>query len=98
MEKIKRTILQAVTTGLTACTASTTGFCVIIVPDLDVTYHLKFGLKQVARDLGFFDAYIEYVPPIPPTPPPEPTITFYLEDDNGDIFTDNNSSNIFIYE
>jgi hypothetical protein len=93
MEKLKKTILQAVTTGLTACTASTTGFCHIIVPDLSVTYHMKIGLKQVARDLGFFDAYVEFVPPIPPVPPEPPTITFYLEDDNDDILIDNYNYN-----
>jgi hypothetical protein len=66
MEILKKTILQAVTTGLTACTGSTTGFCYIIIPDPDAVYHLKIGLKQVTYDLGFFDAYIE-----PPELPPD---------------------------
>jgi len=92
MEKLKKTILQALTTEVTS--SGTT----IIVPDLSITYHLKFGLKQTARDIGFFDAYIEFVPPIPPIPPEPPLITYFLEDDDGDVFTDNNNNNLFIYE
>jgi len=56
MEVIKKTILQAVTTGITACTG-TTGTCYVIIPDLSVTYHIKIGLIQEAIDLGFFDAF-----------------------------------------
>jgi len=53
MEVIKKTILQAVTTG-TTITGGT-----IIIPDLNVTYYLKIGLKQFSQDLGFFDSYPE---------------------------------------
>lgn len=65
MEVIKKIILQAVTTGLTACTG-TTGYCYIIIPDLTAVYHMKIGLKQDTLDVGFLDAYIE-----PETLPPE---------------------------
>jgi len=57
MEKIKKTILQAVTTGITACTG-TSGICHIIIPDLSAVYYFKIGLKQKAHDMGFFDAYV----------------------------------------
>ena len=56
MEKLKKTILQAVTTGITACTGTTTGICYIIIPDLTAVYHMKIGLKQESQDIGFFDA------------------------------------------
>jgi hypothetical protein len=56
MEVLKKTILQAVTTGITACTG-TTGTCYVIIPDLSVTYHLKIGLVQETIDLGFFDVF-----------------------------------------
>lgn len=92
MEILKKTILQAVTTGTTA-TGGT-----VITGDTTAVYYVKFGLKQVARDTGFFDAYIEFVPPIPPIPPEPPLVTFYLLDDDDERLTDNNSSNIFIYE
>lgn len=114
MEKIKKTILEAVTTGLTQgywnattnvpdiTTVTKTGYMwyvsvsgdtvlgnistwnvgewatkidngwgkvindvsgstgnTLIIPNLDVDYHIKIGLKQVNRDLGFFDAYSE---------------------------------------
>lgn len=91
MEKIKKIILQAVTTG-TTITGGT-----IIIPDLTAIYHLKIGLKQLAHDFGFFDAYVEYVPPIPPVPPAPPEITYYLTDDDGSIFTDDNN-NRFTYQ
>ena len=55
MEKIKKTILQAVTTGITTCT-NTTGTCHVIIPDTGATYQIKIGLKQTAHDMGFFDA------------------------------------------
>lgn len=58
MEVLKKTILQAVTTGITACTG-TTGTCYVIIPDLDAVYHLKIGLKQDNQDIGFFDTYVE---------------------------------------
>lgn len=49
MEVIKKTILQAVTTGTTS-----TG--IVIMPDLTKTYYFKFLLTQEAHDYGFFDA------------------------------------------
>lgn len=58
MEVLKKTILQAVTTGVTACTG-TTEICYVIIPDLSAVYHMKIGLKQEAHDFGFFDAYKE---------------------------------------
>lgn len=73
MEKIKKTILQAVTTGITACTG-TTGTCYVIIPDLDAVYHLKIGLKQDAQDIGFFDAYVP-TDEEGPTPPPSDILT-----------------------
>ncbi len=59
MEVLKKTILQAVTTGITACTG-TTGTCYVIIPDLNAVYYMKIGLKQDAHDLGFFDAFQSY--------------------------------------
>ena len=91
MEVIKKTILQAVTTGLTA---TTSGYSYIIIPDLTAVYYIKIGLKQTARDIGFFDAYVEPVEPTPPTPPVE---TYYLVDSVGNIFVDNNGDK-FIYQ
>lgn len=65
MEKLKKTILQAVTTGITACTG-TTGTCHIIIPDLTAVYHMKIGLKQEPQDIGFFDVSgTTYIPPPP---------------------------------
>jgi hypothetical protein len=32
---------------------------VLIIPDFSVNYYTKIGLKQSARDIGFFDAFIE---------------------------------------
>jgi len=58
MERIEREILQAVTTGVTACTG-TTGTCYVIIPDTGVTYQLVVGLKQDTRDIGFMDAFVE---------------------------------------
>lgn len=89
MEVIKKKILQAVTTGTTV-TGGT-----IIIPDLSVVYHLKIGLKQSGRDLGFMDAYVP--PPEPPEPPTPPVETFYLVDSNNNIFADNNGDR-FLYE
>lgn len=53
MEAIKKTVLQAVTTGTTA-----TGGTFIIIPDLSKIYYFKISLTQEARDLGFFEAYV----------------------------------------
>lgn len=53
MEYIKKTIQQAVTTGATTgCTN-----CAIIVPDLTVSYYIKFCLTSDDHDFGFFDVY-----------------------------------------
>ena len=91
MEKIKKTILQMVTTG------ETTGGKIIIVPILspDYYYRFKIGLKQHPQDIGFFDAFTEPIPPEPPVPPGPPT--FYLLDSASNQFVDNNGDN-FIYE
>lgn len=58
MEVLKKTILQAVTTGTTEYN-DTTGTHYVIIPDLDAVYHIKIGLKQSSRDIGFFDSYNE---------------------------------------
>lgn len=55
MEFIKKTILQALTTGTTATTEGTK---YIITPDLTACYNMKVGLKTKVNDIGFFDAYI----------------------------------------
>lgn len=52
MEYIKKTILQAVTTGTTT---GCTGTCRVIIPDLTKVYYFKIGLVQEAHDWGFFD-------------------------------------------
>lgn len=80
MEKIKKTILQAVTTG-TTITGGT-----IIIPDLSVIYYLKVGLKQSARDLGFFDAVAIPVPP--------PDETYNLLDNEGNVLVDDIGDNL----
>lgn len=54
MEVIKKTILQALTTGTTIVTGATK---YIIIPDLNAVYHLKFGLASNMDDIGFFDTY-----------------------------------------
>jgi hypothetical protein len=70
MEIIKKTILQAVTTGTTACTG-TTGTCYIIIPDPTAVYYFKIGLKQSVRDVGFLDAYVPPTYPLYPSYPSE---------------------------
>ena len=55
METIKKTILQAVTTGTTF---SCNGKCRIIIPDLKAIYYIKICLTQEAHDFGFFDVYL----------------------------------------
>jgi len=67
MEILKKTILQAVTTGTTVpCTLrdsktgnviTCSGYCYTIVPDLNAVYYIMIGLKQVGHDIGFFDTY-----------------------------------------
>jgi len=91
MEVLKKTILQIVTTG-TSVTGGT-----IIIPDLNVVYYMKIGLKQVGHDMGFMDAYSEPPEPVPPEPPEPPAETFYLVDSASSPFVDNDNSN-FIYE
>lgn len=54
MEIIKKTILQALTTGTTVVSGITK---YIIIPDLNAAYHLKVGLVSYVDDIGFFDAY-----------------------------------------
>ena len=56
MEVIKKTILQAVTTGTTT---GCTGTCRIIIPDLTKIYNIKICLTQDTQDYGFFDVFIE---------------------------------------
>ena len=85
MEKIKKTILQAVTTGITTCTG-TTGTCYTIIPDLDAVYYLKIGLEQVSNDLGFFDVYKD----------PIPLITYQLIDSDGGMFIDSNDDKFIL--
>ena len=91
MEKIKKTILRALTIGYNV-TGGT-----IIIPDLNAVYYIKFGLKQSAQDIGFFDAFKEPVPPAPPEPPEPPAETFYLVDGSNNPTVDDNNDN-FIHE
>jgi len=98
MEIIKKTILQALTTGITT---NCTGTCKVIIPDLNAVYFIKFSLTAKAYDFGFFDAYIEPViptptPPTPPTPTPIPVETFYALDYDNTIFMNNNNENFII--
>lgn len=65
MEKIKKTILQALTTGTTACTGTTSGQCIIIIPDLNAVYYMKINLIAELMDVGFLDAYVESIEEIP---------------------------------
>ena len=58
MEVIKKTILQALTTGVTACTG-TTSTCYIIIPDLTATYNIKINITSDVQDIGFLDAYVD---------------------------------------
>lgn len=82
MEVLKKTILQAVTTG-TTFTGGT-----IIIPDLTAVYYVKIGLKQAAHDFGFFDAYVEEIIP------PSPTETYYLVDDDSIELVDDDENNL----
>jgi len=94
MEVLKKTVLMALTTGLTT---TTSGNSYIIVPDLTAIYYFKIGLTAEMPDLGFFDAYVEPVIPEPPPIPPQPGETYYYVDANGDVFIDANGDN-FIWE
>jgi hypothetical protein len=53
MEVVKKTILQALTTGATTGCEN----CAIIIPDESVSYNIKIGLTCEAHDFGFFDAF-----------------------------------------
>jgi len=77
MEIIKKTVLQAVTTGTTS-----TG--VQIIPDLTKSYYFKILLSQDSLDCGFFDAFIDSE---------EPVVYIFIDsnndlftDNNDDIF------------
>jgi hypothetical protein len=89
MEILKKTILQALTIAHNA-TGGT-----YITGDTNATYCMVIGLVQRARDVGFFDAWIEPVIPEPPIPPVE---TFYLVDSAGNPVTDDNINDIFLYD
>jgi len=98
MEKIKKTILQALAYEGVPCPSGITGPCEVIVPDLNAVYYMKINLTAELMDVGFLNAYVEPPPPPePPIPPEPPENTYFLEDDNGDIFIDD-YSNSFIYE
>lgn len=56
MEVIKKRILQAMTTG---ATTGCTGNCYVIVPDLTASYYVMICLTSNAKELGFFDVYVE---------------------------------------
>lgn len=56
MEKIKKIIKQAITTGTTENSPNNT---FIIIPDENAEYHFSILLTSRAIDLGFFDAYVE---------------------------------------
>lgn len=54
MEVIKKTILQALTTGTTIVEGVVK---YIIIPDPNAVYHMKIGLESNSDDIGFFDTY-----------------------------------------
>lgn len=56
MEVIKKTIKQAVTTGITE---SCSGDCRVIIPDLNAVYYINVLLKSRKIDWGVFDEFIE---------------------------------------
>lgn len=58
MEIIKKTILQALTTGTTT---GCTGTCRIIIPDLTAVYNFKICLVQETQDLGIFNIYYSFI-------------------------------------
>ncbi len=55
MELLKKTVLQALTTG---ATTGCTGSCYVIIPDTGATYNIKLLLTQDTDDIGFFDPYL----------------------------------------
>ena len=90
MERIKKTVLQILTTG------TTQSGDIIITPDLDAVYYFKIGITGVMKDVGFLDAYVE--PPAPPAPPEPPAeYTYYYLDTDGEILQDKDGAN-FIWE
>ncbi len=80
MEIIKKTILQALTTGTTA-TGGT-----VITGDTDAVYYIKILLTQDTRDVGFFDVYVEPVEPEPET--------FVFTDGEGNVLVDGEGDNL----
>lgn len=52
MEVIKKTVLQALTTGKT-------GNNIIIIPNTSAIYYFKINLTQEVHNLGFFGAPLE---------------------------------------
>ena len=97
MEKIKKTILQALTTLEVPCPSGITGPCEIIQPDLTAVYFMKINLTAELMDVGFLDAYVEPVIPEPPVPPEPPVETFFLEDEYENVLADENNDG-FLYE
>ena len=98
MEKIKKTILQVLTTESVPCSSGITGPCHIIVPDLLAVYHMKINLTAELMDVGFLDAYVEPVVPEPIIPPEPPVDTDYLINTDDSIFADNDNITLFEYE
>ena len=94
MEKIKKTILQALAYEGVPCPSGITGPCEIIVPDLTAVYYMKINLTAELMDVGFLNAYVEPVIPEPPVPPEPPAETFDLVSNEGVAFTDNNNDNL----
>jgi len=97
MEKIKKTILQALAYEGVPCPTGTTGPCEVIVPDLTAVYYMKINLTAELMDVGFLNAYVEPVIPEPPVPPEPPAETFDLVSNEGIAFTDNNINDNLIY-
>lgn len=64
MEVIKKTIKQALTTGITE---TCTGDCRVIIPDKNAYYNIKVLLTKQNLDFGFFDAYTGITKPTPTT-------------------------------
>jgi len=91
MERIKKTVLQILTTG------TTQSGDIIITPDLTAVYYFKIGIIGVMKDVGFLDAYVEPPPPPEPPVPPVVVVTYYYIENDGDIFQDKDGAN-FIYQ
>jgi len=80
MERIKREILQALTTGRTSGG-------IVIIPDTSVTYHFMVGLTQDTRDVGFMDVSSTSV---------QPEEIVYSTDGEGNLLVDNEGDNLII--